>query len=74
MISHYSTSYDTDNTSTSITVSHHPKDVIVISSNKPPDTDLSDQFIHPTLEQVLQFTNQLDYKPVKHVRSMFVIW
>ena len=73
MISHYSTSYNTDNTSACLTVSYHPKDVIVISSNSPPDPDLSDQFIHPTLEQILQFTNQLDHKPVKCLSAVFAI-
>ena len=50
MISPYSTEFDTDNTSPWITVSHHPKDVIVISTNSPPDPDLSDKFVHPTVE------------------------
>ena len=52
MISPASTGYETDNTSSWITVSHHPKDVIVISSNSLPDPDLSDQFIHATAEQI----------------------
>ena len=56
-----------------ITVSHHPEDVIVISSSSPQDIDLSDQFIHPTAEQVLQLTSHLDHKPAKHTRSMFAM-
>ena len=52
MISPYSTGYGTDNTSSWIMVSQHPKDVIVISSNLIPDPDLSDQFINATVEQV----------------------
>ena len=73
MISPYSIGYDTENISSWITVSHHPKDVTVISSNLPSVPDLSDQFIHPTAEQVLQQTNQLYHKPVKCMRLMFAI-
>ena len=71
MISPYSIGYDTDNTSCWITVSPYPKDVTIISSS--PDPDLSDQFIHPTAEQVLQLTIQLDPKPVKQMRSIAAI-
>ena len=47
-ISPYSTGYDTDNTSSRITVSHHSKDVIVISLNlHKPDPDLSDHLVYP---------------------------
>ena len=73
MISHYSTSHDADSTSTWITVSHHPNDVIAISSGSPLDADLSDQFIHPTPEQTLQLTNQHHHKCAKHLRSMLAI-
>ena len=59
MLSPYSTGYDTDNTSSWLTVSYHFEDVIVISSNSPPDPDLSDQFVHPIVEQVLQITTNL---------------
>ena len=74
MISHCSTGYVTDNTSSWITVSYHPKDVIVISSNLLPDPHLSDQFIHPTSEHILQLTSLLDHKPVQCVRSVFAIY
>ena len=70
----YSRGYDTDNTSSWITVSHHSEDVIVISSNSSPDPDLSDQFTHPRVEQVVQLINKLDPKPVKHMRSLAAIY
>ena len=57
MTSPYSTGYDTDNTSSGITVSHHHEDLIVISSNLPPGTTLT--------------TNQLEHKPVKCMGSVF---
>ena len=37
-----------------ILVSHHPDDVIIISSCSSPDTDLNDEFIQPIAEKVLQ--------------------
>ena len=37
------------------------------------NTDLSDQFIQPAAEQVLQLTSNLDHEPAKHTRSMFAI-
>ena len=73
VMSLYSRGHDTDNTSSWITVSHHPEDVIVISSNASLDPDLIDQFIQPTAEQVLQLTSHLDHKPVKYTRSVFAI-
>ena len=65
MTSHYNTGYDNDNTSSCITVSLQPKDVTVISSYLPPGPGLSDQFVYPIPEQMLQLTNQLNHKPVK---------
>ena len=73
VMSPYSTGYDTDNISFWITVSHHPENVIVISSSSPPDTDLSVHFTQPTAEQVLQLTSHLDHKPAKHTRSIFAL-
>ena len=49
-------------------MSHHPDDVIVISSSSPPDTDLSYQFIQPTGEHVLHLISHLDHKNAKCTR------
>ena len=49
-------------------MSHHPDDVLVISSISSPDTDLGDQFIQPSAEQVLQLISHFDHKPAKYTR------
>ena len=64
----YSTENGSYNTSSWITVSHHPDDLNVISSSSPPDTDLGDQFMQPPAEQVLQLISHFDHKPAKHTR------
>ena len=69
----YSTAHDTNNISSWITVSHHPDDVIVISSSSPLVKDLSDQFIQPTAEHILQLISHLDHKPGNHTRSISAI-
>ena len=56
-----------------ITMSHHPDDVIVISSSSPAGTDLGDQFIQPPAEQVLQLISHFDHKPAKHTTLMSAI-
>ena len=69
----YSTGSRTSNTSFWIVVSHHPGNVIIISSNSPPDTDLGDQFIQPPAEYILQLISNLNYKSAKGKRLMLAI-
>ena len=67
----YSTASSTCNTSYWVLVSHHPDDVIIVSSCTPLDADPNDEFIQPPTE--LQLISNIEHTPTKHTRSKTAI-
>ena len=56
-----------------ILLSHHPDDVIIISSRSSPNTDLNDEFMQPPGEQVLQLISNTKQTPVELTQSITAI-
>ena len=66
----FSIASSTCNTSYCILVSHHPDDVIMVLSCSSLDAELSEEFIQPPTEQVLQLISNIKYNPTKHIGSI----
>ena len=61
----------TCNISYQILVSHHPDDVIIVSSCSPLDAKLNDEFIQPPEDQTLQLISNIKHR---HTRPISAIW
>ena len=57
-----------------ILVSHHPDDVITISSRTPSDLDLADIFSQPPAKEILQLIYGMNNTHTKQTRSLTAIW